>query len=804
MFKNYLKIAVRNLLKYKAYSIINVSGLAIGIACCLLILLYIQDELSYDKFHVNADRIYRVASVESSDNKISETASTYGPLADLLAAQIPGIEKVTRIFPHSVVVSYGADKKFQEDRLFFCDSTFFDMFTFAFKNGQPENALDAPNAIVLTEETAQKYFGDENPIGKNLRAENQHDFFVTGVLESLPDNSHFSFDFIANIKSINKLMGTWVLNHGWHWPPMYTYAMLSPNSKPEDVESEFPGFIQKFLGRYTDSQESFFLQPITSIHLHSDLVGEIEPTSNITYVYIFALVALFILLIACINFMNLSTARSANRAKEVGLRKVVGANRMQLIKQFLGESLFFAVFSMLLAVALIEFFLPTFNNLVGKQLDVEYTNNWIVLAGLLVLTLFVGVTAGSYPAFFLARFRPIQAMQSKQSVSSVGKKPFRMRSILVVTQFMISIVLIIVTAGIHNQLQFIQTERLGFNKEHLVVIPVRDENIQRNFKAIKNSLLAQPEITNVTAISNFPWEQGYYGFPAKAEGMADDADWNISTFLVDHDFIETFGMEIVEGRAFSEEFGSDAGEAFILNETAKEDLGWADAINKKFEVDKVASGNPRQGRVIGVMKDFHMRSLHYKVEPVVAMVAPIHHYLDNYVIRVAGVDIQSTLSKLENKWSEFAPHRPFEYFFLDEAFDQLYRKEQRLGKIFNYFAALTIFVGCLGLFGLASFSAEQRTKEIGIRKVLGASIPGILMLLSKDFTKLILAAFIIAAPIAYLFIQRWLQEFAYQSTPGIGIFVISIVVVLLIAMLTVSYQSIRAAVANPVKALHYE
>ncbi|MFQ5629694.1 MAG: ABC transporter permease, partial [bacterium] len=436
--------------------------------------------------------------------------------------------------------------------------------------------------------------------------------------------------------------------------------------------------------------------------------------------------------------------------------------------------------------------------------DVAYAENMLVWAGLIGLTLFVGIAAGSYPAFFLAGFRPIQVLQGSITIGTLKRRPIRLRSVLVVAQFVISIALIIITAGIHKQLLFIQNNRLGFEKEHIIVIPIRDDALQNKYTTFKNGILSNSGIMSATALSNFPWAQGYYGFPMLAEGMAQDADANIATLIVDPDFIDAFGIQIVEGRGFSKELVSDAGSAFIINEAAVKKLGWETAVGKSFEVKKIVSGQDLKGRVVGVMQDFHLRSLHHEIEPLVVLVSPVTYYLDNLAIRISGSDVQAELAALEQTWRSFAPHRPFEYFFLDEAFHQLYQQEQKLGNIFDYFAGLTIFVGCLGLFGLASFMAEQRTKEIGIRKVMGASVSGIVVLLSKDFARLILVAFVIAVPLALYFINRWLQDFAYKTMPDAWTFLLAAGLVLSIALLTVSYQSIKAALTNPVEALRYE
>jgi len=757
MFKNYLKIAARNFLKHKAYSFINVAGLALGIVCCILMLLYVQDEVSYDRFHENAGRIYRVIVDETNEGSLRHLANTHAPVAPALRAEFPEISRVVRFFPRSVTVKRDAQKRFQEKRFFFTDSTVF--------------------------------------------VENLLDFKITGVLKNIPHNSHLDFDFLANINSVNTLMGTWVLQHGWYWPPMYTYVLLPPVYSPLALENRFPELVRKHFPADVASRAALRLQPLTDIHLHSVLENEIAPNSNVAYVYIFSAIAAFILLIACINFMNLATARSAKRAKEVGLRKVIGAQRLQLVMQFLGESLFYTVLALLLALALVELFVPAFNMLLGKQVEMRYADNWSVVLGLLALALLVAILAGSYPAFFLARFRPVHALQGK---TLLGRTPLHLRAVLVVVQFVISIGLIVVTAIVNKQLHFIQNKRLGFDKERVVIIPIRDDAVQQNFAAVKNGLLSQTGVTHATAISNFPWEQGYYDFYIRAEGMSPEAKLNMPTLLVDDDFIRAFGMQIVAGRDFSKEHITDAQEAFILNEAAVKKLGWASAVGKKIKMEDVAAGKPREGLVIGVVKNFHLRSLHHEIEPLVLLVAPAPHFLDNLVIRLDSPNISPALAALEQQWREIAPHRPFEYFFLDDAFDQLYRQEQKLAQIFKYFSAIAMLVGCLGLFGLASFIAEQKTKEIGVRKVLGASVSQIVLLLSRDFAKLVGLAFVVAAPAAYFAMTRWLQNFAYRAEIGAGTFLLAGLLVLGLAGFTVSWQAIKAALANPVDSLRYE
>jgi len=806
MFKNYLKIALRNFLRHKGYSFINVAGLAVGMTCCILMLLFVQDELSYDRFHVNAERIYRVTSEEKNESAIRRLANTHAPIAPALRAAFPEIAQAVRLFPRSVAVKRDVLKQFQEERFYFADSAFFSVFSFQFLHGDPQTALQALDGLVLTQAVAQKYFGEENPLGQIVTIENRIPLKVTGVLQNPPNRSHAQLDFLARLEHVDAVMGTGILNgrKGWYWPPMYTYLLLPSPSSATTLAARLPEFARTHFPDDLKEQRALHLQPLTDIHLHSDLENEIAPTSKITYVYIFSAAAALILLIACINFMNLATARSAQRAKEVGLRKVVGAERLQLIKQFWGESLFYAVLALVLALTLVELFLPIFNTLVGKQLELSLWNDWKLSLALLGLTLLVGLVAGSYPALFLAKFRPIQVLQGKNVLRTSQRAPLRVRSVLVVAQFLVAITLMIVTLVINEQLQFIQSNRLGFDKEHLLIIPVRDDVVQQNFEAVKNTLSAQPGVLSVTALSNFPWQQGFYDFTLRAEGMEPEASWNAPTLLGDYDFIRTFGMEIVEGREFSKAFATDAEGAFILNEAAVKKLGWIDAIGKKLEMADVSAGEPRQGRVIGVVKDFHLRSLHHEVEPLVLLVAPQTYYLDNFVVRLAPQNMTATLALLENKWREVAPDRPFEYFFLEEAFEQLYRREEKLAAVFKYFSGLTIFVGCLGLFGLASFAAAQRTKEIGIRKALGASAMNLAALLSKDFARLVALAFVVAAPLAFYFMNAWLQTFAYRIALGWQVFALAGGAALLLALLTVSYQALKAAFMNPVEALRCE
>lgn len=801
MLKNYLTVALRNFRKYKAYSVINVLGLAIGIACCVLIMLYVQDELSYDRFHDKTNRIYRIITSEKDEGRMRHFANAYGPLAPALRTDFPEIKQAVRIFPYEVTLQAGGDRQFQEKHFFFADSSFFHVFSVIALRGDPVTALRHPNAVVLTQSTARRYFGTADPMGQTLRVEGQFDFHVAAVVADLPENSHFHFDLLAPYQQVPEILG-WEPH--WYWPPVYTYVLLPPEVSPQRLESQFPGFITKNMKGVKEGERAFSLQPLTDIHLNPNLESEIEPTGNMAYVTLFSAIALFILLIACINFMNLSTARSMNRAREVGLRKVVGAGRSQLIKQFMAESVFYALIAMMLALGLVELLLPQFNVLVGKQIDVDYFRNLPISVGLIGLTLFVGLIAGSYPALFLSNFQPLKVLQNRIQKFEGGGGAIRLRAALVVLQFVISIVLIIATLVVKNQLDFVRSKQLGFNKEQIVVLPLRDEATQKNYEALKNSVLTHANVKQATVLSNFPWQTGFYGFPIHAEGMRKDAEMNFPVLLVDHDFIRTFEMEIIAGRDFSKEFGTDEKAAIILNETAVKKLGWNRPLQKKFTVKHIASGQPVEGRVVGVVKDFHFQSLHHEIEPLAILIAPVDYYIDNLAVRIQGKNIAGTLTSLEQTWRQHVANRPFRYFFLDDDFESLYRKEEKLNDIFRSFALLAIFIACLGLFGLASFAAEQRRKEIGIRKTLGATVSSIIVLLTSEFTKLTLIANLIAWPVTFYLMRNWLENFAYRIDLDFPIFLMAGLIAFGIALFTVGAQAVRAALANPVEALRYE
>ncbi len=817
MFVNYIKIALRNLLKHKLLSFINVLGLAIGMACCLLIALYVYDEYQYDRYHQNANRLYRVVTEEHRDGLLRKLANSHGPMAEALRTEFPTIEAVTRFFPATTVVERDPNTRFEEERFFFADSTVFSMFSFHLTQGNPGTALRDPFTMVISRSTARKYFGDRNPVGETLLVENADLFKITGIVEDLPHNSHFKFDFLASFSSDSEAIEHAKEDKAWHWPPVYTYVMLPESKNPVDIEAGFPALIKKHIGDWAVDSRSYSLQPLTEIRLHSNLDAEIEPTGNVVYVRIFSLIAIFILLIACINFMNIATAKSSGRAREVGLRKVVGAARSGLIRQFLGESIVYSTVSMIAALFLVEMFIPIFNEIAGKTLDLNYAKNLPLIGGLAGFVVLVGVLAGSYPAFFLSAFKPIESLKIGSGGFGVrasrGKTISRtspIRNTLVIFQFTISTVLVIGTVLIYQQLLFEKNQNLGFNKEHVVVIPVKDENIQLKWETIRLDFLKHPHVTAVTASSTIPGKKRDMDFPVQAEGISSESELNVQTMLVDHDFLEVFGMQLLAGRDFNEDIAEDAKGAFILNEAAVKKIGWAEgqdfskALSKEMAMLHVDEGNTRKGAVIGVVQDFHFKSFYHAIEPLILQISPRYYFRDNIAIRIQPENMSATLAFLENEWAKIAPHRPFSFSFLDQEFERLYYAEERLSKIFAYCSALAIFIGCIGLFGLVSFAAEKRTKEIGIRKTLGATISGIVKLLTTDFLKLVLIANLIAWPVAWYLMDLWLQAFAYRIDISPMVFVATAMLTMFLAVFTISFQAVRAAMINPIEALRYE
>jgi len=798
MLKNYLKIALRNIKRHKGYSFINIIGLAIGMACCILIVNYILYELSYDKYHEKSDQIYRISMDIDFGGKGGKLAASNHPVGQYLAETYPDVINSVKFrrYMYRTLVEY-KEKKFFENRIFYTENSVFDVFSFPMVIGNPESALKNPHSVVLTEHIAKKYFGNDYPIGKVIRFDNSVDYTVTGVLEDVLPNSHLRYDILCSFESFYARdpaqRQLWIKD--WN---NYTFLLLREGADPVELEKRFPEMVEKKFGRIikiAGAKIDYFLMPLTDIHLYSDLEGEISATGGIDYIYAFAAIAFFILLIACINFMNLATARSANRAKEVGMRKVLGANRRKLIFQFLGESLFLSFFAFILALAFSELALPLIRSLSGAEMNLSFMQKPWLVAAAVGFIVFVGILAGSYPATYLASFKPVKVLQGRLKT---GLANFHFRSILVVVQFTISIVLIIGTFIIFKQINYMKNEKLGFNEEHVVLLQILDNSMLRSIETFKVELKRHPGIINVSVSSHIP-SLGARHNAFLPEGFATQESQMMGKWSVDEDLIPTLGMEIVQGRNFSLGMGTDMKNSILINETAANQIGWDNPIGKT--ISEMKEGLVTK-TVIGVVRDFHISSLQNALEPILFEYAPSDYaYIS---VRLYPGKIKETLSFLETKWKEFDPTGTFDYEFLDVAFNGQYGSEERLNNIFTYFTMIAIFIACLGLFGLASFTAEQRTKEIGIRKILGATELGIVILLSKEFTKWVGIAMILAWPIAYFVMNRWLQDFAYRTSISAWSFLFSAFVSLVIALITVGFQAVKAARANPVKSLRYE
>ena len=801
MFQNYIKIAIRNLSKQKSFTFINVIGLAIGMTCFVLIFLYVRFELSYDKTHEKADQIYRVALERIYPDKVRLWGRTPFPLGPTFQEEYEEILQGTRLVTNNntIVITYG-EKNIEENRVMFADPNFFEVFTIPLIQGDPKTALSQQSSAVITEETAQKFFGQEDAMGKMVTVGNQA-YLITGVAENMPKNSHFHFDFLLSLITLPIFNGQdWINNWG-----AYSYILLQDSCDVQVLEAKFSDMVRKYMAPEVEDEVKtsfdeflasgngyqYFLQPLRDIHLKSHLDQEIEANGNITYVYLFSVISIFVLLIACINFMNLATARSTNRAKEVGVRKTLGSARKQLVAQFLLESILLSGIALVITLFLVWLFLPVFNNISGQQLEIDYFGDSLILPGLIGLTLVVGFLAGSYPAFFLSSFQPVTVLKRVRSRGS-GNSLFR--NGLVIFQFTISIILIIGTFVVHRQIRYMLSKDLGFIKEQVVVI--KDAYLlNQQVKAFKQELMTSTSVICVSGSFNFPGA-AFDGNVHKPEGASDDRAVSLSVMFADYDFIDTMGMEIIAGRNFSEEYATDPN-AYILNETAVSLLGLTNPVDSRI------TDNDRIYTVVGVMKDFHFKSLHHEISPVVYIGNPGDRagFLS---VRIQPENISVTLSFLEQKWEEFTGGQPFNYSFLDDDLADQYDAEQNTKQISAIFSALAVLIGCLGLFGLAAFMAEQRTKEIGIRKVLGASVSNIAILMVKDYIKLVGFAFLIGSPVAYFLMIRWIQNFAYATDVRLDSFLLAGALALGIALLTVSFQAIKAGIAEPVDSLRYE
>ncbi len=808
MFKNQITIALRNLWRQKGYTFINISGLSIGIACCILILLYVGDEISYDRYNEKADRIYRIVLQGLIGPNEINVAVTPAPMAETFVREIPEVIAATRIRNYGFPVIEYEDKVFSEERFYWADSTIFDIFTIPFLSGDPKTALSKPNSVVFTKTMTEKYFGDENPLGKSIHLNNGVDYMVTGVIEDFPQNSHFHFDFIASLVSYPRTLDNLWISNNFH-----TYVLLKENVPIEQLEAKLPDFVEKYAAPQIQQATGFSfeqmlesgnryewnVQPLIDIHLHSNLQHELEPNGNATYVYIFTLVGIALLIIACINFMNLATARSANRAREVGMRKALGSQRSQLIRQFLTESIFLTLLALVLALLIVTAILPVYNTLIGKQLSVGYFSHITTVPYLLLFTVVVGLLAGSYPAFFMSSFKPVVVL--KGNLESSGQAGKLLRSGLVIFQFGVSVALIAGTLIVSNQLKYIQNKELGFNKEQIVVVEKTDD-IAQQLESFKIELLKHPAISGVSNSTHYIG-QNFSSNAFQVGGPTNTATHIIWNMWSDFDFASTYEVIMADGRYYSREFSTDSA-GVVLNESAVNVLGLVDPVGKEVTMVGPTPEQSTNHTVIGVMKDFHFESLHYRIRPLIIL--PFGRGGNGrYVsVRIKPENISETLQHIDKTWRNLAGNQAFEYFFFDEEFARLYASEQRTGNLMTIFCILAVFIACLGLFGLASFSAEKRTKEIGVRKVLGASVTNIVLLLFKDTMKLMVIASIIALPFIYYIMSNWLQNFAYRVSIEPVIFVITVLLVFSVAILTVSYQALKAALTNPADALHYE
>lgn len=777
MIRNYLKIALRNLRKNPAYSFINIFGLALGMGVSILILLYVQYELSYDTYHENSDRIVRVSREWFNQN--GETSLHLGhvapPFGPLLEEDFEGtIQEAVRFFQVSPLLTY-QDKLFVENRFFFADPEVFEVFSWEMIKGDRATALTYPDGIVLTQNAARKYFGSQDPMGKNLEFEaygTEFQFQVKGIIKNISENSHFQFDFLASMLPVIQFYGgieQMMQNYGSN--NFATYLLLPEGYDYRKLQAQLPDFIDRHMGENeqgipASENTRLNLWPLTDIHLHSHLDSEIEANGNIEFVYIYSAIAFFILLIACINFMNLSTARSAKRAVEMGLRKVVGADRSSLIKQFVGESIILAAISLVGAILMVELILPFFADFVDKPLDLALAQNWTHIVGLLGIVIFVGLIAGSYPAFFLSGFQPATVLKGSFKAGRVHE---RFRSVLVVAQFTISIALIVCMMVVYNQLEFMREKDLGFDQENIVVLPTSNQ-INSNYENIRNQLLRQPGIVNVSISSRVPSGRLLDSQDGSAEvnGELQTINTRVADIHVSHNFMDTYGIELIAGRDFNFELASDSTEAFVLNEAAVKAIGWSspeEAINSAFNY------GGREGRVIGVVRNFNFESLHQSIAPIVFLIP--QNRINSVSIKMRENMREETLAYLKEQWSYWRPGYPFTYYFVENNFDEQYNTEERLAQVFGYFSLLAIIIAALGLFGLASFTAQQRIKEIGIRKVLGATVANIVLILSRRFTLLVILALLIATPVAYIAMSQWLESFAYQSGISLWSFILA-------------------------------
>lgn len=795
MLKNLFKIALRNILKEKGYSIINILGLTIGITCSMFLGLYIMDELSYDRYHKNADNIYRVvSSIKEPDNAFTWAVAQI-PMAEELRQNYPDVVNAVRFFGLGRNLYKYEDKSFYEEDVYLADSTVFDMFSYNFIAGDPKTALDEPYSIVITESMANKYFGTTDCLGKSLTDQDNDQLKITGVIKDVPANSHFTFDGLISRNSAPQFRGSWG-NFG-----VFTYIQLPKGYDPGSFQGNFDKIVKEHVNPIFEQYKisiNYELQRITDIHLYSKIQDEAEEGGDISYIYIFAAVAIFMLIIASINYMNLATARSTQRAKEVGVRKVMGAGKKQLISQFIVESVVMAMIAVVASIILIYALLPAFNNLANKQIGFEFLLQGRVIIALVAVMLIVGIIGGSYPAFYLSGFNPVNVLKGKLAVKGGSAI---LRKSLVVLQFGISIFMLISTLVVFDQLKFLMSKDLGFDKEQVMRFEMPDQQMRTTYNGLRQQLLDNPKVVNVASASTSPGSNvGKVIFNVETED-GQMSERGIDFYIADFDFVDAMGMTIAEGRNFSRDILSDTLLSVLVNESMVGRMGWTDPLGKKFDI-------PQQGgvvtkQVVGVIKDYHQNSLYDEIEPLMVMYGKNNYFA---YAKLKTDNIAETVKEVEAVWNEIYPNKPFEYSFLDQDFASQYASDKRRGDIFTIFSSLTIAIACLGLLGLTAFTTERRTKEIGIRKVIGASVNSIVVLISREFVVLVLIATGIAFPVAWYFMDSWLEAFAYriELKNEIPTFILSAALALLIIFLTISYHTVKAATSNPVNALKDE
>ncbi|MCB0665979.1 MAG: ABC transporter permease [Saprospiraceae bacterium] len=799
MIINHIVLSLRSLIKNHIYTLINILGLTLSFAGCLLIALYVQEEVSYDRYHEKADRIYRlVTQIEGAnfENGIAKINAPWGPEAQ---NSIPDVELACRfVFFGRPIVSKGTEQYYEGGGLY-ADSSVFKIFSWPFIFGDPQTALSGVNSLVLTEDLANKYFPGENPVGQSLKFDHQKEMKITAVIENIPEHSHFRFDFLTPMQGyVPPDQG----NVWTTWNQYYTYLLLRKSGDRDRVAQKIDAMLAQHLDEETSRAYTPFLQPITKIHLHSKLHREMNPNSDISYLYIFSVVAILMLIIAATNFINLYTARATHRAKEVGVRKIIGATKMSIVNQFVIEAMIVSAVAGIFAILIAHLTLPSVNLVLERNLQLHMLQNPLLSAGLLAIVLLTGVLAGLYPALVLASVKVNRALKPDaesnlvRKFSGIGSRAL-FRKGLVVFQFGIATFLIVAALVVNGQLTYIQQKNLGFNKDQIIVIPMSTPETIANAEMIKNELLKIPGVRHVTASANRPGGSDY-GVPYRAVGVAEDDQPSMRCLIVDEDFLNTYEIEMAQGRGFSKDMATDSA-AYLINETAAAQLGWKNPLEHRLAMPAV---DREPAPVIGVVKDFHFHSLH---EPI----GPLYFFMERtwysqFSLKLNAATVDETLASLKQKWITLEPDHPFQYFFFDQSFESLHAAEARTAKMIRWFTYLAVFITCLGLFGLSAYTSERRTKEIGIRKILGASLGSILFLMMKEVLLLILLAIVLAVPVAWMVSNNWLENFAYTIDFGLSYILIAAISALAIALLTVSYHVLRSALSNPVKTLRYE